>query len=64
MLPKQFVRLFDDKSLFQNTVILNQSVSDEILIVSNKEQYLLAVDQLSSIQHNSARLSCNRLWLY
>ena len=57
MLPKQFVRLFDGKSLFQDTVNRNQSVSDEMLIVSNKELYFLAVDQLSSIQHNSACLS-------
>lgn len=49
MLPKQFVRLFDDKSLFQKTVLRNASLCDSSMVVSNTEQYFLAVDQLSQI---------------
>ena len=49
MLPKQFVRLFNGESLFQQTVKRNQAVCGRSLIVSNTEQYFLAVDQLSSV---------------
>ena len=49
MLPKQFVRLFNDRSLFQETVLRNQTVCDQLFIVSNSEQYFLAVDQLEQV---------------
>ncbi|TKI69921.1 mannose-1-phosphate guanylyltransferase/mannose-6-phosphate isomerase [Sulfurimonas crateris] len=46
LMPKQFVKLFDDKSLFQLTVDRNSKVCDKKFIVSNAEQYFLAQDQL------------------
>jgi mannose-1-phosphate guanylyltransferase len=46
LLPKQFVRLFDEKSLFQLTVERNRKLFSTQFIVSNTEQYFLAVDQL------------------
>ena len=46
LMPKQFVKLFDDKSLFQLTVERNSEVCDGQFIVSNTEQYFLALDQL------------------
>jgi len=55
MLPKQFVRLFDNRSLFQDTVIRNQPICSHAFVVSNNEQYFLAVDQLSQIQSHSAQ---------
>lgn len=55
MLPKQFVRLFDNHSLFQDTVLRNQGVCSSSLIVSNNEQYFLAVDQLQQISDASAQ---------
>jgi len=55
MLPKQFVRLFDNRSLFQDTVLRNQPVCSHAFVVSNNEQYFLAVDQLSQIQSHSAQ---------
>lgn len=54
LLPKQFVKLFDNKSLFQKTVERNQKVSNRLLVVSNTEQYFLAKDQLSDIQFKEA----------
>ncbi|MFW5444401.1 MAG: mannose-1-phosphate guanylyltransferase/mannose-6-phosphate isomerase [Methylococcaceae bacterium] len=45
-LPKQFVRLFDGQSLFQSTLIRNKSLVSDTLVVSNTEQYFLALDQL------------------
>ena len=49
LMPKQFVKLFNDKSLFQLTVERNSKVCDKNFIVSNTEQYFLAVDQLEEL---------------
>lgn len=46
LMPKQFVKLFDDKSLFQLTVERNSKLCKSSFIVSNSEQYFLAQDQL------------------
>lgn len=48
-MPKQFVKLFDEKSLFQLTVERNSKICDKNFIVSNAEQYFLALDQLEEI---------------
>lgn len=49
LMPKQFVKLFNDKSLFQLTVERNSKVCDSQFIVSNAEQYFLAIDQLEEL---------------
>lgn len=49
LMPKQFAPIFDKKSLFQLTVERNRSVCEAHFIVSNTEQFFLAVDQLSEI---------------
>ncbi len=49
LMPKQFVKLFDEKSLFQLTVERNSKVCDSQFIVSNTEQYFLALDQLEEL---------------
>jgi len=49
LMPKQFVKLFDNESLFQMTVKRNSAMCDKQLIVSNAEQYFLAVDQLDEL---------------
>ena len=49
LMPKQFVKLFDRKSLFQLTVERNSNICDEQFIVSNNEQYFLAFDQLEEL---------------
>ena len=46
LMPKQFVKLFENKSLFQLTVERNSKVCDKNFLVSNAEQYFLAIDQL------------------
>jgi len=53
LMPKQFVKLFDDKSLFQLTVERNSKVCDAQFIVSNAEQYFLALDQLEELHKNN-----------
>lgn len=49
LMPKQFVKLFSDKSLFQLTVERNSKICDSQFIVSNTEQYFLALDQLEEL---------------
>jgi mannose-1-phosphate guanylyltransferase len=49
-MPKQFVKLFDEKSLFQLTVERNSKVCNKQFIVSNAEQYFLALDQLEELE--------------
>jgi len=49
LMPKQFVKLFEDKSLFQLTIQRNSKVCDSQFIVSNTEQYFLALDQLEEL---------------
>ncbi len=49
LMPKQFVKLFEKESLFQKTVARNQKACDAQFIVSNAEQYFLAVDQIEEL---------------
>ncbi|MGB6328875.1 MAG: mannose-1-phosphate guanylyltransferase/mannose-6-phosphate isomerase [Halarcobacter sp.] len=49
LMPKQFVKLFDNQSLFQLTVNRNSKNCDSQYIVSNAEQYFLAFDQLEEL---------------
>lgn len=50
LMPKQFVKLFDERSLFQLTVKRNQPFCSKQMIVSNAEQYFLASDQLEELE--------------
>ncbi len=48
-MPKQFLPLFEGKSLFQRTLERNRSLCDSFRIVSNTEQYFLARDQVEEM---------------
>ena len=50
LMPKQFVKFFNVKSLFQLTVERNSKNCDTQYIVSNTEQYFLALDQLVELE--------------
>ena len=50
LMPKQFVKLFEGKSLFQLTVERNSKICNSQFIVSNTEQYFLALDQLKELK--------------
>jgi len=50
LMPKQFVKLFNGQSLFQLTVERNHHLCNRQYIVSNAEQYFLAVDQLNEMK--------------
>ena len=49
LLPKQFVKMFDNKSLFQLTIDRNSTLCDSTLVVSNEGQLFLAKDQLDEL---------------
>ena len=46
MMPKQFVQIFNGLSLFQKTLLRNKKLCSQTIILGNKEQYLLAKDQI------------------
>jgi mannose-1-phosphate guanylyltransferase len=49
LMPKQFLKLFNDKSLFQLTIERNQKITTSQIVVSNEEQYFIALDQVEEI---------------
>ena len=49
LMPKQFLKLFDDKSLFQKTIQRNKNLVDSIEVITNEEQYFIALDQTEEI---------------
>jgi mannose-1-phosphate guanylyltransferase len=55
LMPKQFVKFFNDRSLFQLTVERNNSLCSDRFIVSNTEQYFLALDQLAELQQTAQK---------
>jgi len=55
LMPKQFVKLFDDKSIFQLTVERNSEFCDSQYIVSNIEQQFLAQSQLNALGRENGK---------
>jgi mannose-1-phosphate guanylyltransferase len=49
LLPKQFVKIFGEHSLFQRIALVNSDFCSKQCIVSNAEQYFLAREQLQAI---------------
>jgi mannose-1-phosphate guanylyltransferase len=47
--PKQFYKFINNMSLFQLTALRNAKLCGDFLIVTNKEQYFIALDQLEEI---------------
>ncbi|HEF3260318.1 TPA: mannose-1-phosphate guanylyltransferase/mannose-6-phosphate isomerase [Campylobacter coli] len=48
LMPKQFLKLFDNISLFELALRRNSKICTNTLIVCNEEQYFLALDQILS----------------
>lgn len=51
--PKQYIDLFDGKSLFQQTVIRNKTICDELIVVGNVDNYHLSRKALEDLQINN-----------
>ena len=61
LMPKQFVKLFSDKSLFQLTVERNSKLCNKNFIVSNSEQYFIALDQMEEFITHDLQHTTNYL---
>ena len=55
LMPKQFVKLIDGKSLFQLTLQRNETVCSKRLVVSNTKQYFLSLDQIEEMGYEQAQ---------
>lgn len=53
LMPKQFVKLFNGRSLFQLSTERNSKICKNQFIVSNTEQYFLALDQIDELQKDN-----------
>ena len=53
LMPKQFLKLFSDKSLFQLTIERNKKVTTSNIVVSNEEQYFIALDQVEELEESA-----------
>lgn len=49
LMPKQFIKLFDDRSLFQLTSLRNSEICDRTFVVTNVDHYYLAMDQIENL---------------
>ncbi|NQX81172.1 MAG: mannose-1-phosphate guanylyltransferase [Flavobacteriaceae bacterium] len=48
--PKQFLQIFDNKSLFQHTVIRNKDFVDSFMLITNGSQYRTAEKQIKELK--------------
>jgi len=48
--PKQFLKIFNDESLFQKTLKRNEPFCDKFILVANENQYFTALDQINEIE--------------
>jgi mannose-1-phosphate guanylyltransferase len=48
--PKQYLEIFDGQSLFQKTIFRNKELCDQVMVVGNKDNYLLSRKHLQDIQ--------------
>ena len=53
--PKQYLDLVQGKSLFQQTVLRNRTVCDELLVVGNADNYQLSRKHLEDIEMSNYR---------
>lgn len=53
--PKQFNKLISERSFFQMTVTRNREICEQTMIVSNEEQYFLALDHLEEVGVNASQ---------
>ncbi|WP_149717914.1 mannose-1-phosphate guanylyltransferase/mannose-6-phosphate isomerase [Campylobacter concisus] len=49
LMPKQFIKLFDDRSLFQLTALRNSEICDNTFVITNIDHYYLAIDQIENL---------------
>ena len=63
LMPKQFLKLFDGKSLFQKTIERNSKICDSCMVVSNMEQYFIALDDLEELENEKFNIENTKFLL-
>jgi len=63
LMPKQFLKLFDGKSLFQKTIERNSKICDECIVISNIDQYFIALDELEELNNNKFNINNTKFLL-
>ena len=48
-MPKQFLKMFDNRSLYQLTLLRNSNYCDKSVVISNAAQYFIAEDQTQEL---------------
>ena len=56
LMPKQFLQIFDNKSLFQKTIKRNKDICKNFVVITNEDQYFLALDQIEELNIESTFL--------
>ncbi len=56
-MPKQFLKLFSGKSLFQLTIERNLGLSEKRIVVSNKDHYYISLNHIEELHSSEAVLS-------
>ncbi len=56
LMPKQFLKLFNNKSLFQLTLERNKKLTDKFIVLSNIDQYFIALDQVEELKTQNSKL--------
>lgn len=54
--PKQYLEIFENKSLFERTILRNQSLADSVLVVGNKDNYNKSISVLQKIKTNAVHI--------
>ncbi|WP_224485317.1 mannose-1-phosphate guanylyltransferase [Robertkochia aurantiaca] len=50
--PKQFLKIFDNRSLFQHTVKRNEDLVDALMILTNEKHYEIAKEQIQELDRS------------
>ena len=63
LMPKQFLKLFNGKSLFQKTLERNSKICDDCIVVSNMDQYFIALDDLEELNNEKFNIENTKFLL-
>jgi len=63
LMPKQFLKLFNGKSLFQKTIERNSKICDDCIVVSNMDQYFIALDDLEELNNEKFNIENTKFLL-
>ena len=63
LMPKQFLKLFNGKSLFQKTIERNSEICDDCMVVSNMDQYFIALDDLEELENEKFNIENTKFLL-